>query len=46
MNLISRQLGDRWDFNSRVLGLPNEKFFRAFQRAGVCIYPFRIPSRI
>jgi hypothetical protein len=46
LDKISYELGDRWDANSRAMGLPNEKIFRAIQRAGACIYPWRVPSRI
>jgi hypothetical protein len=46
LDSISRQLYDEWDYNSRVMGLPNQKFYRAVQRAGICIYPFQVPSPI
>jgi hypothetical protein len=46
LDLISRRLDGHWDLHSRAMGLPNEKFYRAVRRAGLCIYPFRVPSRI
>jgi hypothetical protein len=46
LDKISRELGDQWGATSRAMGLPDAKFLEAIERAGRCVFPWRVPSRI